>query len=167
MRTFAVESYPIFLGGLRYEVVPSDEVEVAVERISGGYLVNVALDAVVYGACFRCLREVAQEVQARQQEFVPSNPDKWGEEDVSPFIEDFVIDVEALMREAVILALPGKLLCSPDCRGICPSCGQDWNTSECRCEEEEVDPRWEKLRRLKIQEEEEAGGQERERRETG
>jgi len=62
--------------------------------------------------------------------------------------EDEEIDVTAEIREAVLLALPGKRLCSPECKGICPNCGTNLNKSECRCSEQPVDPRLADLSRL-------------------
>ncbi len=67
--------------------------------------------------------------------------------DFRPF-EDDEIDVAAEIREAVLLALPGKRLCSTECKGICPHCGMNHNTSECRCSEDSVDPRLAELSRL-------------------
>lgn len=49
----------------------------------------------------------------------------------------------------VLLALPSKHLCRPDCKGLCPTCGHDLNEGPCGCEDQEVDPRWEALLRLK------------------
>jgi len=152
-RVVAIEPYPIFLGGQRYQVVPQGEgADVVIERLSGGCLVTVAMEASVFGACYRCLQELEQQVEARQQEFVPSNPEKWDEDDISPFVDDFVVDLVSLAREAVILALPEKLLCREDCLGICPHCGKDRNLDECHCHVEQLDPRWEKLKELGLSE---------------
>lgn len=52
------------------------------------------------------------------------------------------------IKEAMTLALPMKPLCSDDCRGICPSCGQDLNIGKCKCRKESVDPRWDGLLKL-------------------
>jgi len=46
------------------------------------------------------------------------------------------------VSEQIQLAIPGRLLCRPDCRGLCPQCGADRNTEPCRCEERTIDPRW-------------------------
>jgi len=59
------------------------------------------------------------------------------------------IDVSQEIRDLVILSLPFQLICSPDCKGLCPNCGANLNIEECRCEEGPVDPRWEALRKLK------------------
>jgi uncharacterized protein len=89
-------------------------------------------------------------VQARQQEFVPSRRDDWDADEVSPFISDLVVDVPSLAREAIVLALPEKLLCRDDCPGLCPHCGVERGDGSCDCEEETSDPRWDKLKGLRL-----------------
>jgi uncharacterized protein len=56
--------------------------------------------------------------------------------------------LDNLVRETIILALPLKPLCSEDCKGLCPVCGTDLNKSQCNCVKKEIDPRWEKLKGL-------------------
>ncbi len=60
------------------------------------------------------------------------------------------LDLGEVMREQIVLALPLKPLCREDCRGRCPSCGQDLNTKRCDCPpaEEPIDPRLAPLRKL-------------------
>jgi len=148
-RIYSLELGPFALGGQEYQLVPRGEgVALEVERIAGGFLVSVALRAMVYGACYRCLREVAVEVDVREQEFVPVRGEAWDEADMSPFIVDLVVDVPALAREAVILGLPEKILCEESCRGLCPECGGDLNQDTCSCAPTAADPRWQKLRGL-------------------
>jgi uncharacterized protein len=89
-------------------------------------------------------------VEAQQQEFVPTHPEQWDPEEISPFITDSVLDVPALAREALVLALPEKLLCRADCPGLCPQCGLARGDGSCDCEAEDLDPRWEKLRDLSL-----------------
>jgi uncharacterized protein len=60
------------------------------------------------------------------------------------------IDLDQLVREQVLLAKPAQILCSEDCRGLCPVCGADRNTSFCECEAQQVDSRWEKLKDLRF-----------------
>lgn len=57
--------------------------------------------------------------------------------------------LEDVLREQVLLALPVRTLCKPDCKGLCPRCGQNRNTQECSCEEGQNDPRWEALSGLR------------------
>jgi uncharacterized protein len=73
-----------------------------------------------------------------------------GEED-NYFIADSSSDsfqIDNLVRETIILALPLKPLCGEDCKGLCPVCGTDLNKSQCSCVREKTDPRWEKLKDL-------------------
>lgn len=57
--------------------------------------------------------------------------------------------LEDVLREQVLLSLPVRTLCKPDCKGLCPRCGQNRNTQECSCEEGQTDPRWEALSGLR------------------
>jgi uncharacterized protein len=60
------------------------------------------------------------------------------------------IDLREGLQEQLVMALPVKPLCRPDCRGICPRCGADLNRSACRCTGSSVDPRLAVLRNLKL-----------------
>lgn len=53
--------------------------------------------------------------------------------------------LEDVLREQVLLSLPVKTLCKPDCKGLCPHCGQNRNSQACTCDEGQSDPRWEAL----------------------
>jgi uncharacterized protein len=151
-RSFEMEVEPICVGGQIYEaLVEEGSARVKVERVSGGYLVTVDLRAALYGPCVRCLDEVKVAVDAEQQEFVPVESEKWKGTEVSEFVNDLVVDLSGLSREALILALPAKLLCAEDCVGLCPQCGRRQGHPECSCSKDAVDPRFEKLRHLSIE----------------
>jgi uncharacterized protein len=60
------------------------------------------------------------------------------------------IELDDLVREELLLALPANVLCREDCKGLCPSCGIDRNLSNCECENEAVDSRWQKLKELQM-----------------
>ncbi len=57
--------------------------------------------------------------------------------------------LEDVLREQVLLSLPVKTLCKPDCKGLCPRCGANRNTQPCSCGEGQNDPRWEALTELR------------------
>jgi uncharacterized protein len=57
--------------------------------------------------------------------------------------------LEDVLREQVLLALPARTLCKPDCKGLCPRCGENRNLHPCHCEEGPSDPRWEALAGLR------------------
>jgi uncharacterized protein len=60
------------------------------------------------------------------------------------------VDLSPLIREQVLLALPTRPLCEDDCRGLCPHCGVNLNRTTCECRVENLDPRLEAIRSLKL-----------------
>lgn len=73
--------------------------------------------------------------------------DKLANEDEDEFIlmQDFAIDIEDIVRTALILELPTRYLCKEDCKGLCEKCGSDLNYESCKCEVKERDSRWDVL----------------------
>ncbi len=103
--------------------------------------------------CSRCLKEYQQNLCSDLVFVVDLSGEpkqEASEEDgyflADPAATDFEID--DLVREAILLSLPFKPLCSEDCKGLCPLCGTDLNRSRCRCVRDGVDPRWDQLRGL-------------------
>jgi len=64
------------------------------------------------------------------------------------FLHEDLINVDELIRENILLALPVKPLCHEGCRGLCPQCGMNLNEGTCRCPSGSSDPRWRSLERL-------------------
>ncbi len=62
-----------------------------------------------------------------------------------------VIDLDPLVREQLLLALPAYPVCREDCKGLCPACGTNLNERECGCDRHVPDPRWAGLKNLKLQ----------------
>ena len=60
------------------------------------------------------------------------------------------IELDDLVREELLLALPVNVLCREDCKGLCPVCGSDRNLRDCQCENDGVDSRWQKLKELQM-----------------
>jgi uncharacterized protein len=60
-----------------------------------------------------------------------------------------IIDLTEDVRQTLLLAVPFKLLCNKECKGLCPTCGVNLNQGSCSCKNESVDERWEQLLRLR------------------
>ena len=75
------------------------------------------------------------------------------DEDNDEFIlvEDMKLDLDSLVREDMILALPAKILCRDDCKGLCQYCGKNLNLGSCSCKKP-IDPRLQALADLLIDE---------------
>ena len=63
-------------------------------------------------------------------------------------VENNQLDMDELARADIYLELPTKYLCSPDCKGLCPRCGANWNMGQCGCAVKETDPRLAVLKKL-------------------
>jgi uncharacterized protein len=61
------------------------------------------------------------------------------------YYEESGLLLEDVVREQVLLSLPNRTLCTPDCKGLCPSCGQNLNSASCNCDKAAADPRWNAL----------------------
>ena len=81
------------------------------------------------------------------REYQASAPDD--EELRTPYLVDDRLDVSAWARDAVVLALPEKILCRPDCAGLCPTCGRNLNDEPHEHDGAQADPRWAALEALR------------------
>jgi uncharacterized protein len=59
------------------------------------------------------------------------------------------IDLDEIVREQILLALPARQLCRDDCKGLCPTCGKNLNNESCDCAHDDTDPRWAALADIK------------------
>jgi uncharacterized protein len=138
------------LSGQEYPIVP-DPVPVALDvarMTGGGWSLRLRFSATPTGPCMRCLEGAAPtfDVDAREVD-QPGG----GEELDSPYVSDDAhLDLRAWVRDALALALPVQILCRPDCAGLCPVCGVDLNHDPGHDHERAPDPRWAKLRELKV-----------------
>jgi uncharacterized protein len=65
------------------------------------------------------------------------------------YYQEDSLSLADVLREQVLLSLPVRTLCRPDCKGLCPRCGENRNIQECHCEAGPSDPRWEALAGLR------------------
>lgn len=135
-------------GGQRYTTSPV-EARLDVSRMASGYALRLRFGAVLDGPCMRCLAEAGIEVAVDAREVEQPGS---GEELESPYMQAHELRLGAWARDALALALPVRLLCRSDCAGLCAICGEPLNDAEAgaHAHEPAPDPRWEKLRELKL-----------------
>lgn len=116
------------------------ELDLRLEAVGEGVLVTGTAEVSLAGECARCLRPISDSLEVDIQElfYYPGNePD-----DEAARVEAEMIDLEPILRDAVVLDLPFTPLCREDCLGICPVCGADLNDDPDHEHGDEIDPRW-------------------------
>jgi uncharacterized protein len=143
-----IEIAPIELGGERYVAVPETiPAELAVTRASTGWVFEVRFSVRLHGPCVRCLTDAVVEESLGLREYQATSPDS--DELTTPYLTENRLDLSAWARDALVLALPDKILCRADCAGLCPVCGQDLNREPHTHDEDDTDPRWAALSELR------------------
>jgi uncharacterized protein len=118
--------------------------------------VNGHVETRVQVECDRCLKPVELPVNAdftleyiSGSEYESSEVVELTEAEMSVSVFDgSAIDVDEIVKEQILLAVPTRMLCREDCKGICPECGTDRNTGKCNCVTNDTDPRWAALKNL-------------------
>jgi uncharacterized protein len=161
-----LELEPLVYAGQEYELRPAPAPAVlTVTRASSGTVFELELDVSLHGPCFRCLTGAALPLALRLREYHAGSVtgeagdarrEKRGATDPgdddelrTPYLVDGRLDLSAWARDAIALALPDKILCRPDCAGLCPVCGRDLNAEPHEHADEEPDPRWAALQELR------------------
>ncbi|HEX8700885.1 MAG TPA: DUF177 domain-containing protein [Myxococcaceae bacterium] len=143
-------------------------------KVSGGVLLEGRLDAHITAPCKRCLKDVTLEVPVsftlnlvpealargegvggeEETEEDKAHAERAGSfdlEDADEMIFDGKkIDLDPIVREQVLLALPMSAVCREDCKGLCAQCGQNLNEKQCGCEQKVIDPRLAPLMNIKL-----------------
>jgi uncharacterized protein len=125
-------------------------------RTNRGVLVRARLRLTDPETCSRCLRALQETLPIEfEEEFRTTVEVRSGQPtEEAPEEEDFLIDEHHMLdlteairqyREASAVMQP---LCRPDCRGLCPRCGQDLNNGDCKCATTPIDNRWSALAAL-------------------
>jgi uncharacterized protein len=142
---------PVGLGGQQYSVgADSVEARIDVSRTISGFAFRLRFDAPLAGPCMRCLADAHPLVQVDSREV--EQPGE-GEELHTPYLEKGQLELVGWVRDALLLALPPRVLCREECRGLCSVCGADLNSVDPKEHRHETagDPRWAKLGELEIE----------------
>jgi len=139
-------------------LVEPAEVSGRVRREGTEVALSGQLQAKLEVVCGRCLQPVELPISAdfserfvRDVSWAAEEQHELQPEDLNVSVFDGEgLELDDLVREELLLAVPVNVLCREDCKGLCPSCGIDRNLSKCQCEAEEVDSRWQKLKELQM-----------------
>jgi len=123
-------------------------------RTGPDILVTGLLQTMIQKSCGRCLTAFIRPVSIElEEEFYPSVDILTGavlpqrpEIDQTNYISELhILDLTEIVQQEIFLEGDGMHYCRPECKGLCPHCGQDRNIDPCSCEDEVIDPRWAKL----------------------
>ncbi|MCK8816935.1 DUF177 domain-containing protein [Natroniella sulfidigena] len=123
--------------GQEISIIEPSNAELKVVNSEGEYVIMGTASLSLEVFCSRCLEEFETELEFEVN----------GEIDKEE-VEDAEIDVSGILAEHIRLAIPMKYVCNEECKGLCPSCGQNLNEEECDCIMHKVDPRLAKLEKL-------------------
>lgn len=130
------------------------EMEFEVNKILNEISVKGWISCTINCMCSRCLEDVRISLNPEINLLLsPGSFDKDHESNIDfenyEYGED-EIDLSEYLRERIAISIPVKIVCNSDCRGLCSKCGTNLNYENCNCESEWVDPRFAKLRNLKV-----------------
>jgi uncharacterized protein len=143
---------------------------VKLQKTGSGVLLRGSTEVALQSPCRRCLADVHLQIPVSftlnlvSAAALSRGEDDDGADDVEQeragsfdldradeeLFDGKTIDLDPLVREQVLLALPMHAVCREDCKGLCGSCGQNLNEGECRCAVDRVDPRFAQLKDLKL-----------------
>ena len=145
--SFSMDFSDVELGGI-YPVSEPVAIEGQVKNEAGVLLLTATLRTTLHCVCDRCCEafeeDYTENVEAIlvQQLAHQENEDDW-----TFLLQGSDADLEDIMNTAFILNLDSRMLCSPDCKGLCGSCGKNLNHGKCDCKKE-LDPRMAVLAQL-------------------
>ena len=155
-RTYAPDELSLQEQDLR--LIGPAEVRGRARRKGGEVEVGGSLKAKFETPCARCLKPVAVPISSDFSErFVKAV--SWRSEELHELnredldlavFDGEAIDLDQLVREEILLAIPSQVLCREDCKGLCAVCGVDKNLASCDCEATRTDSHWEKLKDLRF-----------------
>lgn len=118
-----------------------------VKRLEKRFELTFSYTGDVTFECYRCLKNVKMTLENDVERIVVqslahASDDDWVE------LSGPTLELVPILEEDITLNLPLQVLCTEDCKGLCPTCGIDLNKETCECDESKIDPRLEALKQL-------------------
>ena len=134
--------------GTSYPVSEPAHAEGTVRNTADVLMMKGTITTRIHGVCDRCAADFTRDVEIPIDVVLVEELSNEDSEDEWVFpLEADTADLEEIVRTVFVLNLDSKLLCSPECKGICYRCGKNLNDGPCGCQKE-IDPRFAALRQL-------------------
>ncbi|MBK8466904.1 MAG: DUF177 domain-containing protein [Chloracidobacterium sp.] len=126
------------------------------QRLDGKAHIRGAIRADILLNCTRCLEPVENQVEVVFEDIFVNAIEEPNADEIEVGVDkldeslviDGKIDIAEVVREQLLLALPEQVFCKEDCKGLCAKCGANRNLIDCKCADNEIDPRWAALKNL-------------------
>ena len=137
--------------GTEMVTIPASDdvsVEIRLESVHEGILVTGEAFGVAKTECSRCLEPLDHGFRVAFQELFAYS----GQSEDELTVIDNSVDINQVVRDAVVISFPFQPVCNENCLGLCANCGANLNDHPDHAHEEEIDPRWAELKKLKEEE---------------
>lgn len=140
-----------FLHDIGGRYLENINVDLMVENTDGLLTGKGMLSTVLELTCSRCLEKIRYPLKVDFDITMAENiyKDEFSSEDDIIFFEQGEVDIHPYIEQVIFTEIPFNPLCDINCRGLCPVCGINKNTDQCQCEQDFIDPRWEKLKKFR------------------
>jgi uncharacterized protein len=130
-RRLQVEVDPFVLDGESH-AVPDDRVDLLLDasRVGAKLVLRASFETRLHGVCARCLEDVDLPLRVDGVEYVAGGESQGTEDGEEPYVRGYQLQLDRWARDLLAEELPSRLLCRPDCRGLCPVCGANLNEAE-------------------------------------
>jgi len=117
-------------------------VEIQVTNTGGSLLAQGKIQTEIKVICSRCLEDFAYSIELPyEDEWVLASEATAEHKENALLYDQDEVEIGERIFEHIVLGLPMKFTCSPECRGLCPQCGTNLNVGECNCADNNADPR--------------------------
>ncbi len=125
------------------------KIDFEIDKVGNEYYVIAKLSTIAHVGCDRCAESYDAAIGDSVKIILTKDKDLLEQDDSYGINEGTtVVDVTESVKETLFLALPEKKLCSQECKGLCAQCGANLNEGECSCDKNQIDPRWEGLKKM-------------------
>ena len=144
--------------GIPFRFLPPIRVHLNLSRSGRVVLVKSRVRAEADFCCDRCLEPFPMVLTSEYKASLKPKPALPLDEELeidkgsleTEFYEGEEIDLTPLIQDQILLTLPAKAVCREDCRGLCQRCGQNMNRGTCPCADQNIDPRLEPLKKIRV-----------------
>ena len=136
--------------GIAYDFQKKDPVSLIITNLGNRKVMiegNTNISLVLF--CGRCLREVVYPMSitiSKEVDFNLTEEERAESLDETNYIIGYNLDVDMLIYDEILIGFPIRVLCKEDCKGICKTCGTNYNEKTCDCDNTEYDPRMSVIR---------------------